>query len=304
MSDGPNGVRGTRFFNGISAACFPCGTGLAATWDTKLLHRAGVLMGEEAKAKGAHVILGPTINMQRSPLGGRGFESLSEDPVLSGLGAAALVNGIQETGVQATIKHFVCNDQEHNRNGVNVIITERALREIYLLPFQLVVRDSKPGLFMTAYNKVNGTHVSENPRILKNILRGEWGWEGCVMSDWWGTYSTTGAINAGLDLEMPGATKWRGQLLIQAVSTGKVPQHVLDERARNVLRLVNRVADANIPENAEEKTADTPETATLLRKIGGDSIVLMKNEGNVLPLRKDKKVRSYAWWYPQKLTSL
>ncbi|KAA8564865.1 hypothetical protein MFRU_008g02920 [Monilinia fructicola] len=289
VSDGPNGVRGTRFFNGISAACFPCGTGLAATWDTKLLHRAGVLMGEEAKAKGAHVILGPTINMQRSPLGGRGFESLSEDPVLSGLGAAALVNGIQETGVQATIKHFVCNDQEHNRNGVNVIITERALREIYLLPFQLVVRDSKPGLFMTAYNKVNGTHVSENPRILKNILRGEWGWEGCVMSDWWGTYSTTGAINAGLDLEMPGATKWRGQLLIQAVSTGKVPQHVLDERARNVLRLVNRVADANIPENAEEKTADTPETATLLRKIGGDSIVLMKNEGNVLPLRKDKK---------------
>ncbi|KAB8290818.1 hypothetical protein EYC80_008455 [Monilinia laxa] len=289
LSDGPNGVRGTRFFNGITAACFPCGTGLAATWDTKLLYRAGVLMGEEAKAKGVHVILGPTINMQRSPLGGRGFESLSEDPVLSGLGAAALVNGIQETGVQATIKHFVCNDQEHNRNGVNVIITERALRELYLLPFQLVVRDSKPGLFMTAYNKVNGTHVSENPRILKDILRGEWGWKGCVMSDWWGTYSTTGAINAGLDLEMPGATKWRGQMLIQAVSTGKVPQHVLDERARNVLQLVNLVADANVPENAEETTADTPETAALLRKIGGDSIVLMKNEGNVLPLRKDKK---------------
>ncbi|KAI9643861.1 beta-glucosidase [Ciborinia camelliae] len=289
VSDGPNGVRGTRFFNGVTAACFPCGTGLAATWDTKLLHRAGVLMGEEAKAKGVHVILGPTINMQRSPLGGRGFESFSEDPVLSGLGAAALVNGIQETGVQATIKHFVCNDQEHNRNGVNVIISERALREIYLLPFQLVVRDSKPGLFMTAYNKVNGTHVSENPRILKDILRGEWGWEGCIMSDWWGTYSTTGAINAGLDLEMPGATKWRGQLLVQAVGVGKVPQHILDERARNVLKLVNRVADANISDHAEEKTADTPETAALLREIGGDSIVLMKNEGNVLPLRKDKK---------------
>ncbi|QSZ32943.1 hypothetical protein DSL72_002526 [Monilinia vaccinii-corymbosi] len=289
LSDGPNGVRGTRFFNGTPAACFPCGTALAATWDTKLLHRAGVLMGEEAKAKGAHVILGPTINMQRSPLGGRGFESFSEDPVLSGLGAVALVKGIQETGVQATIKHFVCNDQEHNRNGVNVIITERALREIYLLPFQLVVRDSKPGLFMTSYNKVNGIHVSENPRILKDILRREWGWKGCVMSDWWGTYSTTGAINAGLDLEMPGATKRRGELLIQAVRTGKVPQHVLDERARNVLQLVNRVAEANVPERAEEKTADTPETAALLRKIGGDSIVLMKNEGNVLPLAKDKK---------------
>ncbi|KAM0134533.1 hypothetical protein ACHAP3_005427 [Botrytis cinerea] len=289
VSDGPNGVRGTRFFNGITAACFPCGTALAATWDTKLLHRAGVLMGEEAKAKGVHVILGPTINMQRSPLGGRGFESFSEDPVLSGLGAAALVNGIQETGVQATIKHFVCNDQEHNRNGVNVIITERALREIYLLPFQLVVRDSKPALFMSAYNKINGTHVSENPKTLKDILRGEWGWSGCVMSDWWGTYSTTGAINAGLDLEMPGSTKWRGPMLIQAVSTGKVPQHILDERARNVLNAVNRAADANVPENAEEKTADTPETAALLREIAGDSIVLMKNEGSVLPFRKDKK---------------
>jgi len=184
VSDGPNGVRGTRFFNGITAACFPCGTGLAATWDTKLLHRAGVAMGKESKAKGAHVILGPTINIQRSPLGGRGFESFSEDPVLSGLGAAALVNGIQDTGVVATIKHFVCNDQEDERNLTNAIITERALREIYALAFQLVVKESNPGCFMTAYNKVNGLHVSENPKILKDMLKGEWGWDGCVMSDW------------------------------------------------------------------------------------------------------------------------
>lgn len=130
------------------------------------------------------MILGPTINMQRSPLGGRGFESLSEDPVLAGLGAAALVNGIQETGVVATIKHFVCNDMEHERNGTDSIVTERALREIYALPFQLVVKDSQPGCFMTSYNKVNGLHVSENPKILRDMLRGEWGWKGCVMSDW------------------------------------------------------------------------------------------------------------------------
>lgn len=130
------------------------------------------------------MILGPTINIQRSPLGGRGFESLSEDPVLAGLGAAALVKGIQSTGVVATIKHFVCNDQEHERNGTDARVTERALREIYALAFQLVVRDGKPGAFMTAYNKVNGLHVSENPKILKDLLRGEWGWEGCVMSDW------------------------------------------------------------------------------------------------------------------------
>jgi beta-glucosidase len=157
---------------------------LGATWDTELLHKAGVAMGHESKAKGSHVILGPTINMQRSPLGGRGFESLSEDPVLAGFGAAALVNGIQETGVVATIKHFVCNDMEHERNGTDAIVTERALREIYALPFQLVVKESQPGCFMTAYNKVNGLHVSENPKILKDMLRGEWGWKGCVMSDW------------------------------------------------------------------------------------------------------------------------
>ncbi|PVH80813.1 glycoside hydrolase family 3 protein [Cadophora sp. DSE1049] len=289
VSDGPNGVRGTRFFNGIKAACFPCGTALGATWDVNLLREAGVLMGEESKAKGAHVILGPTINIQRSPLGGRGFESLSEDPVLAGLGAAALVNGIQDTGVVATIKHFVCNDQEHERNGTNAIITERALREIYSLAFQLVVKESNPGCFMTAYNKVNGVHVSENPKILAGMLRGEWGWNGCVMSDWWGTYSTSEAVNAGLDLEMPGATKWRGEMLVQAVGVNKVAEYVLDERVRNVLNLVNKCAAAKIPENAEEKTRDTPETAAFLRKIGGESIVLMKNEGGILPLKKDKK---------------
>lgn len=184
FTDGPNGVRGTRFFNGVPAACLPCGTALGATWNVPLLQEAGTLMGKETIAKGAHVILGPTVNMQRSPLGGRGFESFSEDPVLAGSSAAAIVNGIQETGVVASIKHFVANDQEHQRMSVDSIITERALREIYLLPFQIAVRDSKPGSFMSSYNKLGGTHVSENPRILGDILRKEWGWEGLIMSDW------------------------------------------------------------------------------------------------------------------------
>lgn len=184
FTDGPNGVRGTRFFNGVPAACLPCGTALGATWNVPLLQEAGTLMGNETIAKGAHVILGPTVNMQRSPLGGRGFESFSEDPVLAGSAAAAIVNGIQETGVVASIKHFVANDQEHQRMAVDSIITERALREIYLLPFQIAVRDSKPGSFMSSYNKLNGTHVSEHPRILGDILRKEWGWEGLIMSDW------------------------------------------------------------------------------------------------------------------------
>jgi beta-glucosidase len=185
FSDGPNGVRGTRFFNGAPAACLPCGTGLGATWNIPLLVQAGALPGEEAITKGAHVLLGPTVNIPRSPLGGRAFESFSEDPVLAGCCAAAVVRGVQQKNVVASIKHFVANDQEHERMAVDSLVTQRALREVYLLPFQIAVRDSKPGVFMTAYNKVNGTHVSEHPGILRDILRGEWGWEGAIISDWY-----------------------------------------------------------------------------------------------------------------------
>lgn len=174
---------------------------MGSTFNQELLHDAGKCMGRESIAKGAAILLGPCINMQRSPLGGRGFESISEDPVLAGLGAAALVNGIQSTGVIATLKHFVANDQEHERTAVDSIVTERALREIYLLPFQLAVRDSHPKAFMTSYNKVNGTHVSENASILQDVLRGEWKWHGAIMSDWFGTYSTDRAVIAGLDRE-------------------------------------------------------------------------------------------------------
>lgn len=141
-------------------------------------------MGQEAIAKGAHVLLGPTVNMQRSPLGGRAFESFSEDPLLSGLCAAAVISGVQETGVVAAIKHFVANDQEHERMGVDALVTQRALREIYLLPFMIAVRDARPGAVMASYNRVNGCHVGEDPKMLKEVLRGEWGWEGLVMSDW------------------------------------------------------------------------------------------------------------------------
>ena len=183
MSDGPNGIRGTKFFNGVPAACFPCGTALGATWDSELMEAAGRLMAEESRAKGAAAILGPTVNIQRSPLGGRGFESFSEDPHLAGSLAAAEIRGIQESGIQATIKHFVCNDLEHERKAVDSIVSERALREIYLMPFQIAMRDADPKAFMTAYNKLNGLHCSENKRLLQGILRDEWGFKGMVMSD-------------------------------------------------------------------------------------------------------------------------
>ncbi|POR39697.1 Beta-glucosidase, partial [Tolypocladium paradoxum] len=290
MSDGPNGVRGTKFFNGVPAACFPCGTALGATFNQPLLEEAGRAMGREAIAKSAHVILGPTINMQRSPLGGRGFESIGEDPSLAGLAAAALVRGIQSTGVQAAVKHFLCNDQEDRRMGVQSIVTERALREIYARPFQLAVRDARPGAVMTAYNGINGTMCSENAKYIDGMLRREWGWQGLVMSDWYGTYSTTAAVAAGLDLEMPGPPRFRGEALKFNAAAGRPPAHVVDARAREVLRLVGKCAPlaAEVQERGPEREANTPETAALLRRIGNESIVLLKNEGGVLPLSRDK----------------
>lgn len=284
----------SRFFNGTKAACFPCGTALGATFNLPLLHEAGVKMGDEAKSKGAHVILGPTINTQRSPLGGRGFESLGEDPVLAGLGAGALINGIQATGIQATIKHFVCNDQEHKRNATHAIVTDRALREIYAKSFQIAVRDSNPASFMTAYNGINGTFCSENRWLLGELLRKEWGWKGLVMSDWYGCYSTVEAVLAGLDLEMPGPPRFRGEPLKFSVETDKVLEYQLDERVREVLQFVKKCAASGVKEGQEERAENTPDTAHLLRRIGGESLVLLKNEGDILPLSKEKKVRSFS----------
>ncbi|KAF2500914.1 putative beta-glucosidase I [Lophium mytilinum] len=289
-TDGPNGARGTRFFNGVPAACFPCGTAMGATWDTELMRKAGELMGEEVRAKGAHVLLGPTVNIQRSPLGGRGFESFSEDPTLSGTIAAAVIQGVQFKGVAATIKHFVCNDQEHERMGVNAIITDRALREIYLKPFQIVQRDAKPKAVMTAYNKVNGVHASESKKLITDILRTEWGFDGCIMSDWFGVYSASEAVKAGLDLEMPGPPRLRGEQLMIAINGQKLSTHEVDKCVRNVLNLVNLGIASGVPENAPEGKLDTPETAALLKRVAESSIVLLKNEKSVLPFSKEKTI--------------
>jgi beta-glucosidase len=286
-SDGPNGIRGTRFFGGVSAACIPCGTALGATWDRELLYRAGELLGRECISKGAHCWLGPTVNIQRSPMGGRGFESYSEDPHLSGILAVNIVMGVESTGVQATPKHFVCNDQEHERRAVNTIIPERALREVYLRPFQILARDAAPGVLMTSYNKINGLHVAHDPRIINGIVREEWGWDPLVMSDWHGTYSTTEAVNAGMDLEMPGGPKMRGRLGDFVQSSRLIKQSVLDQRARRVLQFVKRAAKVEMKEGPR----DLPEDRALNREIAGKSIVVLKNDSNLLPLpAKAKKV--------------
>jgi beta-glucosidase len=254
----------------------------------ELLRKGGELMGREAIAKGASVLLGPTVNMQRSPLGGRGFESYSEDPVLAGNLAAAAVAGIQSTGVAATLKHFVCNDLEHRRMASNSILSERALREVYLMPFQIAMRDAKPWAFMTSYNLVNGVHASESRKLIQQILREEWGFDGLVMSDWFGVYSTAESIKAGLDLEMPGPPSLRGKQVSLALSCGKLLQHHLDARVTEVLKFIKKLLPLNIEEDAEESTIDSPETAALLRSIAADSLVLLKNEDDVLPFREDK----------------
>lgn len=184
FSDGPNGLRGTKFFGSVPSACLPCGTAIGATFDRDLAVRIGHLLAAEAKAKGAHVVLGPTINIPRGPLGGRGFESFSEDPLLSGIIAGNYCKGLKEKNIIATLKHSVCNDQEHERMAVNSLVTDRALREIYLLPFMTAIAIGEPDAIMTAYNKVNGIHAAESPKLLQDILRGEWGWDGLLMSDW------------------------------------------------------------------------------------------------------------------------
>nr|XP_019003475.1 uncharacterized protein I203_03618 [Kwoniella mangroviensis CBS 8507]OCF66936.1 hypothetical protein I203_03618 [Kwoniella mangroviensis CBS 8507] len=237
LSDGPNGCRGTKFFEGVPAACFPCVTGLASSWDVDLVRQVGVALGDECRAKGVHVLLAPTVNMHRTPLNGRGFESFSEDPLLSGILAAGFIRGCQSTGVAATLKHLVCNDQETNRvssllTSSSTHVDERSLREIYLKPFEIAIRESNPWLVMTSYNRVNGKHASETKGLITDLLREEWGYEGMVISDWHGTYSTDEAIQAGLDLEMPGPSIIRGPALLRMVTCGKVKETEIDERAR------------------------------------------------------------------------
>ncbi len=225
---------GIQFFNGTPAACFPCGTGLGSSFDVELAREVGDMLGQECHHKGAHVLLGPTMNIQRSPLGGRGFESFSEDPNLSGHLAAAYVQGVQGQKVAATLKHFVGNEQEFERFSNDSIIPIRALREIYLEPFRIAQKLSKPECYMSGYNRVNGTHVSENKELLNGILREEWGFEGMIMSDWTGVYSCDTSIKAGLDLEMPGPPVFRSQQISRQITAGKLFEWDIDERARKV----------------------------------------------------------------------
>ncbi|KAF4342161.1 beta-glucosidase [Fusarium beomiforme] len=288
-SDGPHGIRGRRSFTRMPSPMLPSATGMGATFNTDLIHKVGSLLGEEARFRGVHVLLAPTLCLQRSPLIGRGFEAFGEDPFLSGTLGAHYINGVQEQGVATSVKHYAAHDQSDNSIEDNVVMTERTLREVHMLPFQLALRGSDPWTIMTSYNKINGIHVSEDPLLMKEILRQEWGFKGLVVSDWFGTYSTSEAINAGLDLEMPGPTDWRGKRLSIAVNSRKVSKATIDTAVENVLNLVNKCKAGE--KSGKPPQSDTPEQRALIRQLVAESVVLLKNDKKRLPIKNPEKLK-------------
>ncbi|MEW1923952.1 glycoside hydrolase family 3 C-terminal domain-containing protein [Streptomyces sp. NPDC088360] len=290
MSDGPIGVRGTRWTADDPSIALPSPTALAATWDQDLARRAGALLAQEARRKGVHVLLAPTVNLHRSPLGGRHFEAYSEDPYLTGVIGTGYVQGVQSGGVGTTVKHFVANDAETDRFTVDNKVGPRALRELYLAPFEAIVANAHPWGIMTAYNQVNGSTMTEHRYLVNEVLRGEWGFDGCNVSDWMAARSTTGAVQGGLDVAMPGPRTVYGEALAEAVRAGRVKEPAVDEAVRNVLRLAARVG---ILDGAEPVVTDVPaeiDGESLAREIARRAFVLVRNENDALPLRPTASV--------------
>lgn len=290
VSDGPSGVRGERW-TGRASALFPCGSALGATWDPALVARVGAALGAEARDRGVHVVLAPTVNLQRTPIGGRNFECYSEDPHLSARLGVGFITGIQRVGVSACVKHYTANDTEFDRMTISSEPDERTLRELCLVPFEAAVTEAGTWAVMTAYNRVYGTFCSEHELLLDGVLRSEWGFDGLVMSDWYGTHSTAPAARAGLDLEMPGPPQWFGPALAVAVRAGEVTGAVLDAKVRRVLTLGARTGLFDQPAR-EELSVDRPEHRALAREAAVASIVLLKTDPDLLPVPSD--VRTLA----------
>jgi beta-glucosidase len=288
FSDGPNGVRSNA---GEAATVFPTGSALAATWDPAVLESVGQAIGREALALNIQVMLGPNVNIQRSPLGGRNFESYSEDPYLAGRIGIGFVKGVQSQGVGTSVKHFVANEQEADRMRGSSNVDERTLREIYLLPFEMIVKEAHPWTVMASYNRLNGTYMSENPDLIRKVLKGEWGFDGVLMSDWGAVHTTVEAANAGMDLEMPGPPRYFGPLLTQAVRNWQVEQSVVDEAARRALRLIIRSGALDGKRASGELRSDRNRAAALAA--AREAITLLKNDKGLLPL-DGSKLRSLA----------
>ena len=287
MSDGPNGVRGDSN-SGKSSACFPCAISIGSTWDLKLIKDIGIALGEEAQAKDVDVLLGPTINIHRHPLGGRHFESFSEDPFLTGKIATNYVQGVQSKNVAACLKHFVGNDTEYERHSISSNIDEQTLREIYLLPFEMGIKEGNAKVVMSAYNKLNNIFCSSHQELLIGILKEEWGFDGYVVSDWGAALETVENANGGLDLEMPGPSNVWGKALINAVEDKKVDEELIDDKVRRILTIAEFSNRFQKPELKNEEAIDQLKHRSLLRKAAADGMVMLKNEG-LLPLKKNIK---------------
>ena len=284
VSDGPHGVRRvedvhTLISTSVPATCFPTATSMASTWDVDLIHKLGEAIAEECIALKVDVILGPGVNIKRTPLCGRNFEYYSEDPYLAGEMAVSFIKGVQSKGVGTSLKHFAANNQEYQRSTINSEVDDRTLWEIYLPAFEAAVKKAKPWTVMCSYNKLNGKYAAENHRLLTEILKDEWGFDGFVVSDWGAVHDRVDALEAGLDLEMPGPREKRVKAVIDAVRSGKLDESVLDEAVRRILDIVFKAS-----ETKKGGSFDVDRHHALARRVAGEGMVLLKNDG-ILPLK-------------------
>lgn len=291
MTDGPSGLRKqvnvhSAMDQSIEAVCFPCSALTASSFDDQMLEKLGEQLGTAARAEKIGVLLGPGVNIKRSPLAGRNFEYFSEDPLLAGRMGTAYVKGVQSTGVGVSVKHFATNNREDQRFTNSSDVDERTLREIYLAQFERIVKQAHPATIMCSYNKLNGVQVSQNQRFLTNILRDEWGYQGLVMSDWGAVVDHTAAIKAGLDLEMPGKGDASKEEIIQAVKEGRLQESTLNRSALRVLEMAERYGHPKTPAPAYDMEAQHE----FARQLADDSIVLLKNENQELPLSDSAKL--------------
>ncbi|ORX22879.1 glycosyl hydrolase [Thermoanaerobacterium sp. PSU-2] len=292
MTDGPHGLRKASksdelgLNNSVPATCFPSGSALAASWDRDLIKKVGEAIGEECIAEDVQILLGPAINIKRSPLCGRNFEYLSEDPYLISELAANYIKGVQSKGVGTSIKHYAANNQEDYRMTVDVKVNERALREIYLTGFEGAIKQSQPWTVMASYNKVNGVYATENEHLINEILRNEWKFDGIVISDWGAVNDRVAALKAGLDIEMPGSGGEEDKKIVEAVKKGQISEEYLNTAVERILNIVFKAYE----NKKKNQNYDAEKHHQLARQVASECMVLLKNEDEILPLKKQGKI--------------
>ena len=293
LNDGPHGIRkkgdpeqNKDVLKGLPAICFPTASATACSWDTDLLYKMGEALGDECRKEQVSVLLGPGTNIKRSPLCGRNFEYFSEDGLLAGEMAAAFINGVQSKGIGTSLKHYAANNQETRRMTVNAVVDERTLRETYLLPFEIAVKKAQPWTIMNSYNRLNGTYAAENKWLLTDVLRDDWGYEGVVITDWGAENERVPGLIAGQEIEMPTSSGIGTKLIVDAVNNGELDVAVLDAAVDKIIELTKKAE----PVLGGTYTYDSDEHHNIAREIASQCMVLMKNDNNLLPLKKDAKV--------------